>query len=86
MTRLRPVVMTAVTTMAGAVPLIVSTGAGAETRLVLGTVILGGLATATLFTLFVVPVAYDLLARRTGSPGAVAQRLDREMAEPPPSH
>ncbi|WP_275288668.1 efflux RND transporter permease subunit [Halomonas elongata] len=85
-TRLRPVVMTAVTTMAGAVPLIVSSGAGAETRLVLGTVILCGLATATLFTLFVVPVAYDLLARRTGSPGAVAQRLDREMAEHPPSH
>ncbi|MDR5868070.1 efflux RND transporter permease subunit [Halomonas koreensis] len=85
-TRLRPVVMTAVTTMAGAVPLIVSSGAGAETRLVIGTVILCGLASATLFTLFVVPVAYDLLARRTGSPGAVARRLDREMAETPEAH
>ncbi|MFM9271381.1 efflux RND transporter permease subunit [Halomonas elongata] len=83
-TRLRPIVMTAVTTMAGAIPLIVSSGAGAETRLVLGTVILCGLASATLFTLFVVPVAYDLLARRTGSPGAVARQLDREMAEHPP--
>ncbi|OBX37132.1 efflux pump membrane transporter BepG [Halomonas elongata] len=82
-TRLRPIVMTAVTTMAGAIPLIVSSGAGAETRLVLGTVILCGLASATLFTLFVVPVAYDLLARRTGSPGAVARQLDREMAEHP---
>ncbi|GAA0567859.1 efflux RND transporter permease subunit [Halomonas salifodinae] len=78
-TRLRPIVMTAVTTMAGAVPLIVSSGAGAETRLVIGTVILCGLAAATLFTLFVVPVAYDLLARRTGSPGDIKRRLEAEM-------
>ncbi|WP_163559617.1 efflux RND transporter permease subunit [Halomonas sp. NO4] len=85
-TRLRPIVMTAVTTMAGAVPLIVSSGAGAETRLVIGTVILCGLAAATLFTLFVVPVAYDLLARRTGSPGEVARRLEREMGEAPAGH
>ncbi len=82
-TRLRPIVMTAVTTMAGAVPLIISSGAGAETRLVIGTVILCGLAAATLFTLFVVPVAYDLLARRTGSPGDVARRLAREMGDTP---
>ncbi|UYG06401.1 efflux RND transporter permease subunit [Halomonas sp. M4R1S46] len=85
-TRLRPVVMTAVTTMAGAVPLILSSGAGAETRLVIGTVILCGLASATLFTLFVVPVAYDLLARHTGSPGEVARRLDREMGDHPAPH
>jgi multidrug efflux pump len=78
-TRLRPILMTAVTTMAGAVPLILSTGPGAETRLVIGIVILSGVAAATLFTLFVVPVAYDLLARHTGSPQAVAQRLEREM-------
>lgn len=81
--RLRPILMTAVTTMAGAVPLIVSSGAGAETRLVIGTVILCGLATATLFTLFVVPVAYDLLARHTGSPGDVGRRLETEMNENP---
>ncbi|WP_163576749.1 efflux RND transporter permease subunit [Halomonas faecis] len=85
-TRLRPIVMTAVTTMAGAVPLIVSSGAGAETRLVIGTVILCGLAAATLFTLFVVPVAYDLLARRTSSPGEVARRLEREMSNAPAGH
>ncbi|SFT90509.1 efflux RND transporter permease subunit [Halomonas saccharevitans] len=85
-TRLRPIVMTAVTTMAGAVPLIVSSGAGAETRLVIGTVILCGLAAATLFTLFVVPVAYDLLARRTGAPGDVARRLADEMGEEPAGH
>ncbi|APE31819.1 multidrug transporter AcrB [Halomonas aestuarii] len=85
-TRLRPIVMTAVTTMAGAVPLILSSGAGAETRLVIGIVILCGLAAATLFTLFVVPVAYDLLARRTGSPGDVARRLAHEMGEEAAGH
>ncbi|MFO7580967.1 efflux RND transporter permease subunit [Guyparkeria sp.] len=80
-TRLRPILMTAVTTMAGAIPLIVSSGAGSETRLVIGTVIFAGVALATVLTLFVVPVAYDLLARRTGSSGDVGRRLEREMNE-----
>ncbi|CAD5247126.1 MULTISPECIES: efflux RND transporter permease subunit [Halomonadaceae] len=79
-TRLRPILMTAVTTMAGAIPLIVSTGPGSESRLVIGTVIMAGVGSATLFTLFVVPVAYDLLARHTGSPGAVKRRLEAEIA------
>nr|WP_298412212.1 efflux RND transporter permease subunit [uncultured Halomonas sp.] len=79
LTRLRPILMTSVTTIAGAMPLILSSGAGAETRLVLGTVIFCGVAAATLFTLFVIPVAYDLLARHTGSPRAISRRLEREM-------
>jgi len=79
-TRLRPILMTAITTMAGAIPLIISTGPGAESRLVIGTVIMAGVGAATLFTLFVVPVAYDLLARRTGSPKAISQQLERELA------
>nr|WP_298379057.1 efflux RND transporter permease subunit [uncultured Halomonas sp.] len=82
LTRLRPILMTSVTTIAGAVPLILSSGAGAETRLVLGTVIFCGVAAATLFTLFVIPVAYDLLARHTGSPQAISRRLEREMDSP----
>lgn len=82
-TRLRPILMTAVTTMAGAIPLIVSTGPGAESRLVIGTVIMAGVGSATIFTLFVVPVAYDLLARHTGSPGAVKRRLEEEIANAP---
>ncbi|MBN8410647.1 efflux RND transporter permease subunit [Halomonas cupida] len=86
MTRLRPIVMTSVTTIAGSVPLILSSGAGAETRMVIGTVIFTGVAAATFFTLFVVPVAYDLLARRTGSPGDVARKLEREMEQSPEAH
>ncbi|TNF54353.1 MAG: efflux RND transporter permease subunit [Gammaproteobacteria bacterium] len=81
--RLRPIVMTGVTTAAGALPLLLSTGAGYETRQVIGTVILAGVLAATLFTLFVVPVAYQVLARRTGSPGAVARRLAAEEAARP---
>lgn len=82
-TRLRPIMMTAITTMAGAIPLIVSTGPGAESRLVIGTVVMAGVGSATIFTLFVVPVAYDLLARHTGSPGAVKRRLEEEIANAP---
>ncbi len=76
--RLRPIVMTGLTTAAGSIPLLLSSGAGAETRAVIGIVILAGVLAATFFTLFVVPIAYDLLARHTGSPGDVKRRLKRE--------
>jgi multidrug efflux pump len=81
--RLRPIVMTGITTAAGSIPLLLSSGAGAETRAVIGTVILFGVVAATLFTLFVVPVAYDLLARGTGSPGERERRLEQELAQTP---
>jgi len=63
--RLRPIVMTGITTAAGMIPLILSSGARVETRMVIGIVVLAGVLSATLFTLFVVPVAYALLSRRT---------------------
>jgi multidrug efflux pump len=78
--RLRPIIMTGITTAAGSVPLLLSSGAGTETRIVIGTVILSGVLAATLVTLFVVPVAYDLLARHTGSTGDVRRRLEAETA------
>lgn len=73
--RLRPILMTCITTAAGAVPLVITSGAGAETRIVIGVVIMTGVIVATVFTLYVVPVAYSLIARRTGSPGDVKRRL-----------
>ena len=82
--RLRPIVMTGITTAAGAVPLILAFGAGAETRTVIGTVVFSGVLAATLFTLFVIPAAYSVFARRTGAPGDVAQRLEAEMKPGPP--
>ncbi|BCO32465.1 multidrug transporter [Thiohalobacter sp. COW1] len=80
-TRLRPIIMTGITTAAGSLPLLLSSGAGSETRTVIGTVIMAGILSATLFTLFVVPVAYDRLARRTGSPQRVQRRLEAELAK-----
>ena len=79
--RLRPIVMTGITTVAGSLPLILSSGAGAETRMAIGYVILFGVLAATFFTLFIVPVAYDLLARGTGSPSDVKRKLEKEGQE-----
>ena len=78
--RLRPVVMTTISTVMGSIPLILATGAGSESRTVLGTVVFSGVTLATLLTLFVVPSFYALLARRTGSPQAVAKTLERLTA------
>jgi multidrug efflux pump len=79
--RFRPILMTSITTIAGSVPLILASGAGAETRQAIGVVIFSGVLAATAFTLFVVPVAYDLLARRTTARDATARRLDGELAD-----
>ncbi len=78
-TRFRPILMTGITTAAGTIPLIIGSGAGAETRAVIGIVVLTGVLTSVVLTLFVVPVAYDLMARNTGSPGDVRRRLSREQ-------
>ena len=59
------------------IPLILATGAGSESRGLLGIVIFSGVLMTTITTLFVVPVVYNLLARNTGSPEAVAQKLER---------
>ncbi len=79
-TRLRPILMTGITTAAGSIPLLLASGAGAETRIVIGTVVFSGVIAATLFTLFVVPAAYAVLARGTGSPGDVKRRLEAQSA------
>ncbi|MDO9125749.1 MAG: efflux RND transporter permease subunit, partial [Parvibaculum sp.] len=79
--RLRPILMTAITTAAGAIPLILSFGPGAETRAAIGVVIFSGVIATTAFTLFVVPVAYQALAQRTGSPGDTQRKLEREMGQ-----
>ena len=63
-TRLRPILMTTGAMVLGAVPLALSTGAGAESRTQIGLVIVGGMSFGTVLTLFVVPVVYSLIARR----------------------
>ncbi len=79
--RFRPVLMTSFATFMGAVPLILATGPGAESRTTLGIVIFSGVSIATAFTLFIVPAFYLIMARRTGSPNAVARKLAELRAE-----
>ncbi len=81
--RLRPIVMTTITTAAGTLPLILASGAGAETRQVIGIVVFSGVTVAMAFTLFVVPVAYRMFSGTATSPRATTRRLERELDEHP---
>jgi multidrug efflux pump subunit AcrB len=74
MTRLRPVLMTALAMLMGMLPMSLGLGEGGEQNAPLGRAVIGGLALATLTTLFFVPVMYSLLRRR-------APRHDRELEE-----
>ncbi|MGR3315974.1 efflux RND transporter permease subunit [Roseovarius indicus] len=80
--RLRPIVMTVLSTVLGALPLVVATGAGAESRAAIGTVIIAGLLLASVLMLVVTPVLYDLLARFTKPRGAFERLINRELAKP----
>ena len=80
--RFRPVLMTGVSTIFGAIPLVLATGAGAESRFTIGVVILGGLLFATVLTLFIIPVLYQWLAPYASPADAVKQQLDKEMGQP----
>jgi len=77
--RLRPVVMTMICTIVGGLPLVLASGAGAEARVALGWVMVGGLGLATVSTLFLTPVAYLLLGRFITPKIEEEARLDREL-------
>ena len=81
--RLRPIVMTGLTTVMGSLPLVITSGAGAETRNVIGITIFFGVLTSALFTLIIVPMGYRLIARHTGSPDQTRKRLEDALAEAP---
>jgi multidrug efflux pump len=78
-TRLRPVLMTTLATAAGAVPLMVATGAGAESRQSIGATVFFGSLFAVALTLFVVPALYVKIARNTRSPQYLSRVIDRLM-------
>ncbi|MCK0098585.1 efflux RND transporter permease subunit [Qipengyuania sp. S6317L1] len=79
--RLRPIAMTLISTILGAIPLVLASGAGAEARESIGWVIFGGLGIAAVFTLFLVPALYTLIAP-LGKPRSVdLARLKRELDE-----
>jgi len=77
--RLRPILMTTGAMVLGAVPLALAHGAGAESRIQIGWVIVGGMSLGTLLTIFVVPTMYSLLARKH-APGASKQAVAGEVA------
>lgn len=79
--RLRPIVMTLLSTLLGALPLILSSGAGAEARSAIGWVVFGGLGIAVLFTLYLTPVLYLALARFTKPRVDETKRLQTELEE-----
>ncbi|WP_137894935.1 efflux RND transporter permease subunit [Ramlibacter sp. 2FC] len=73
--RLRPILMTTGAMVLGAVPLATASGAGAESRIQIGWVIVGGMSLGTLLTIFVVPAMYSLFARKA-VPGAITVAVD----------
>jgi hydrophobe/amphiphile efflux-1 (HAE1) family protein len=77
--RLRPIAMTLISTVAGAVPLVIASGAGAEARQAIGWVIFGGLGIAAVFTLFLVPALYALIATLAKPRSVDLARLEREL-------
>ena len=78
--RLRPILMTSIAMIGGAVPLALSTGAGAEARNAIGSVIVGGVAVSTLLTTLVVPAIYLLIGGYTKPANYVSDMLDRLRA------
>jgi multidrug efflux pump len=78
--RLRPILMTSIATIGGAVPLALSTGAGAEARNAIGWVIVGGVGMSTLLTMLVVPVALSLIGGLSRPSNYVSDLLDRLRA------
>ena len=74
--RIRPVMMTMISTMLGGLPLILTSGADVEARVAVGWVTVGGgLGFATVFTLFLTPIFYRWVAVLGSNPGAAAKRL-----------
>ncbi|MFM8419328.1 MAG: efflux RND transporter permease subunit, partial [Verrucomicrobiota bacterium] len=95
--RLRPILMTALSTVAGILPIAIGFGAGAESRRPMGVAVVGGMVTSTVLTLFVIPVVYVVFASlqshaRPGQPNDAAdgQAGGKEpsptAASPTPSH
>ncbi|MFC1797577.1 efflux RND transporter permease subunit, partial [Pseudomonadota bacterium] len=75
--RFRPILMTSAATTFGALPLLLGTGAGSESRQPIGIVIVFGVAVSAVLTLFIVPALYALFARRTSSPQAVSKMIEQ---------
>ena len=83
--RLRPILMTSIATVAGAMPLMLGSGAGAAARVAIGVVVVFGVAISTFITLLLIPLIYSRLARYTGSPEAVTRTLEAQLGKALPA-
>jgi len=79
--RLRPIAMTMISTIFAGLPLILSAGPGSESRTAIGWVIFGGLGLAAVFTLFLTPAVYTLVARLSKPRASASEELARQMRE-----
>ncbi|HLF31801.1 MAG TPA: efflux RND transporter permease subunit [Xanthomonadales bacterium] len=84
--RLRPILMTSAATTIGALPLLLGTGAGAESRQPIGIVVVFGVAISAALTLFIVPSLYILLARKTSSPQRMSRLIEQLQGAVAPGH
>ncbi|MFZ5678851.1 MAG: CusA/CzcA family heavy metal efflux RND transporter [Bradyrhizobiaceae bacterium] len=82
LTRLRPVAMTALVASLGFVPMALATGTGAEVQRPIATVVIGGLISATLLTLFVLPALYVLFGRKPESVASETTSMPAQTVEP----
>jgi multidrug efflux pump subunit AcrB len=83
--RLRPILMTAFSTIAGILPIAIGFGAGAESRRPMGVTVIGGMLTSTFLTLFVIPVVYTLFSDLTQRvPGRAPVKIEPAPADAEP--
>ena len=77
--RLRPILMTSISTIIGVLPLIISFGPGAASRLTVGITIFGGMIFSTFFTLYVIPTIYTIIGKNTRRMDAVEIELNKQL-------
>ncbi len=80
-TRLRPILMTAITTVLGLIPMVVGKQMGSDMSRPMAIVVIGGLVYGTLLTLFVVPCMYDLFARKKMRSQAETEALEEQISD-----
>jgi multidrug efflux pump subunit AcrB len=77
--RLRPILMTSLSTIVGVVPLIIGSGPGEASRLTIGVVIFSGMIFSTFFTLYIIPVIYLMIGKNTQRIDAVEIELNKQL-------
>jgi multidrug efflux pump len=82
--RLRPILMTSLAFMFGVLPLAIATGAGAQSRLAIGTAVIGGMLTATLLAIFFVPMFFVLVRSLFRGRSTHGPEPDRQTGQEPP--